>query len=184
MRFLMYRRDGKSLEEFRRAVYTVIGKIEKHQTLNWLILATRIASTIEESKNGYITLLDVKYFVFSNCPHLVDEYIVSNIVERTNELRFVDPYTVTLLSDDKLFDKSSRYQLAEYAANELSDSGYAQFSRCSIQDLSSSSGYDRETIESTEKKVWFMIIANVIIKFFQGNAGRNQNQHLFDNIPG
>ena len=90
---------------------------------------------------------------------------MSNIVERTNELRFVDPYTVTLLSDDKLFDKSSRYQVAEYAANELSDSGYAQYSRGSIQDLSSSSGYDRETVEKSAEK-------------------KNQNEHLFDNIPG
>lgn len=29
MRFLMYRRDGKSLEEFRRAVYTIIGKFKQ-----------------------------------------------------------------------------------------------------------------------------------------------------------
>lgn len=155
LRYLMYQRDGKSLEEFRRAIYTEI--------------AIRIAKSIDDSKNGYVTVLDVKYLVFANCPHLVDEFIVSNIVECTNELCFLDPFTITFLNDDveSLCQQSEVYEFEHEGT--FTDSGYAApNSRGSTSHISCSSGFSRE-LDSGEKK---------------GFVSRNQNLHLFDNIPG
>jgi len=95
----------------------------------------------------------VKYLVFANCPHLVDEFIVSNIVERTNELCFLDPFTITFLNEDveSLCQQSEIYEFEH--ERTFSDSGYAQNSRGST-DISCSSGFSRE-LDSGEKKVFF-----------------------------
>jgi len=160
LRFLMYQRDEKSLEEFRKATYTEI--------------AIRIGEAIDESKNGYITVLDVKYLVFANCPHLVDEFIVSNIVNCTNELCFLDPFTISFLNDNDDFEsicQQSEETFYEFEHERtLSDSGYAQNSRGtgSTSNISYSSAFSRE-LDCGEKK---------------GCVSRNQNLHLFDNIPG